>query len=142
MNESSINSQRYSCINNIKIIVIEQILWKFRKFIISHESLEVSRKNSVELCQKNIETGEQSIVSIPALPGSLPSMHKFLAAHSDKVFVQQDWNFPSHEDSMGCQHLFRVGFSILRSSKWEQLDKKMYELVHETKKSPEVGKSN
>ena len=50
MNESSSNRQRYHCISNISIMVIEWILWKFRKFIIFLESLEVSRKTAVVLC--------------------------------------------------------------------------------------------
>lgn len=87
MNELSINRQRYSCVSNINIMVIEWILWKFRKFIIFCESLAVSRKTSVDLCWKIIDAGGLSQVLIPALPGPLPTAHQFLHTQSDKVWV-------------------------------------------------------
>ena len=81
------NGQLIGCISNINIMVIEWLLWEFRKYIIFRESLEVLRKTSVDLFWKIIEAGELSQILIPALPGHLPIEHQFLDIHSDKGWV-------------------------------------------------------
>lgn len=56
--------------------------------------------------------------------------------------MQKGWNFPSYVDSTGCQHQFMVGFSIIRREEQSRNSWVMYKLVHETKKSPEIKRSD